>query len=577
MTSPEATTAILTVDDIAALRNAELCEFIKKHRRPNGGFGLPVDGWDKLSKDERNQLAERLKAQGRALAQSPTAYSRPLDLDALDARLRDVSDASSPSARDRTSRRTRRITVSPPDFVASSRGLETKAYHDLVNDGSRPLYTIDRLEQVFQNPDDHRDMIYPWDGRDRPRIWELYWQGGSRHFELFQTQLARWRDFRRWQNDNRWIEEDDEGGFPAYLESMRHKWEWLSHKDEYDKWLAEVEADPSSIMKDWDFEVFKRDEQRYHCGERGCDGFPQYAEAVKRRLAQHDFTRPCHLHEDPKQQDALTTWIEYLNFEYWWLYRHTRAMESMRSAHDKAWQELLDLKVLRPHESQKFLQTMASLSERQAEEEQAREAVKRAGSEGATVYRMTQKDPQRSSIPKAKRMSMLGAATNKLNAAKGRLKLLERRSSLITDLIRWTHGYDRAKRDAARQRSLVQWVLEQVPLIEAEVGESQENEAGSGTNKKKRRPVAEEDGSENPRRKKQKVEQRALASAPSHRTTITPEAGEAQTDSAIDHNEVLGSQTDKSPAKRPIQLHAPLAMRPRLSSQSSGRVAPPSS
>lgn len=61
MDSPEPATAILTVDDIAALSDAELCEFMMKHRRPDGGFGLPVDGWDKLSKDERNQLAERLK------------------------------------------------------------------------------------------------------------------------------------------------------------------------------------------------------------------------------------------------------------------------------------------------------------------------------------------------------------------------------------------------------------------------------------------------------------------------------------------------------------------------------------
>lgn len=442
--------------------------------------------------------------------------------------------------------------MSPPDFVAGSRGLETKAYHDLVKDGSRPLYTIDRLEQVFQNPDDHRDMIYPWDGRDRPRIWELYWQGSSRHLELFQTQLARWRDFRRWQNDNRWIEEDDEGGFPAYLESMRHKWEWLSHKDEYDEWLAEVEADPSFVQEEWDFEVFKRGKQRYHCGERGCDGFPQYAEAVKRRLAQHDFIRLFHLHEDPKQQDKLTTWIEYLNFEYWWLDRHTKAMESLKPAHDEAWQELVDLKMLRPHETQEFLRTIASPMERQAEEDRAQEAVRIAKSEATKVYTMTQKDPQRLRIPKAKRMSMMEAAANKLNAANKRCQQIMRRSNKISKFIQGTHGYNSAKKDAARQRSLVQWVLEQVPLIEAEVGESQENEAGTGTNKKKKRSVAEEDGSENPRRKKQKVEQRALASTPSHRTTITPETGEAQTDSAIDHIEVLGSHTDKSPAKRSI-------------------------
>ncbi|KAJ4309035.1 hypothetical protein N0V84_011732 [Fusarium piperis] len=61
MASPEPTSATLTVEDIAVFTDAELAEFMKKHRRPNGGFELPVDGWDKLSKDERDQLAERLK------------------------------------------------------------------------------------------------------------------------------------------------------------------------------------------------------------------------------------------------------------------------------------------------------------------------------------------------------------------------------------------------------------------------------------------------------------------------------------------------------------------------------------
>lgn len=45
----------LSVDDIAALTDAEI------DRCPDGPFKLPVDGWDKLSKDECNRLAERLK------------------------------------------------------------------------------------------------------------------------------------------------------------------------------------------------------------------------------------------------------------------------------------------------------------------------------------------------------------------------------------------------------------------------------------------------------------------------------------------------------------------------------------
>jgi hypothetical protein len=61
MASIEAETATLSVDQIAAMGDAELGQFMTKHRRPNGGYDLPVDGWDKLSKDELDRLAQRLK------------------------------------------------------------------------------------------------------------------------------------------------------------------------------------------------------------------------------------------------------------------------------------------------------------------------------------------------------------------------------------------------------------------------------------------------------------------------------------------------------------------------------------
>jgi hypothetical protein len=35
---------------------------MRRHRRPDGTYELPVDGWDKLAADQRKQLAERLKS-----------------------------------------------------------------------------------------------------------------------------------------------------------------------------------------------------------------------------------------------------------------------------------------------------------------------------------------------------------------------------------------------------------------------------------------------------------------------------------------------------------------------------------
>lgn len=50
-----------TVEQLAALSNAQLGEFMEKNRQPNGAIELPVDGWEKLSKIERDRLAERLQ------------------------------------------------------------------------------------------------------------------------------------------------------------------------------------------------------------------------------------------------------------------------------------------------------------------------------------------------------------------------------------------------------------------------------------------------------------------------------------------------------------------------------------
>jgi hypothetical protein len=65
--------------------------------------------------------------------------------------------------------------------------------------------------------------------------------------------------------------------------------------------------------------------------------FCGYAKAVKRRLASHSFTQPFELDEDPKKQHGPTTWIEYLNYEYWWLDKYTSDIERLEPERDKLW------------------------------------------------------------------------------------------------------------------------------------------------------------------------------------------------------------------------------------------------
>lgn len=354
---------------------------------------------------------------------------------------------------------------------------------------------------------------------------------------IFQRQLQRWQDFRKWQNDNRG-REDNDGGFPAYVQ-QRKRWIKEDYPDRVSaELLAEIEADPSRLKSDWDQAQFLRRRQRRLCRELGCKGFRDYAEAVKRRLARHGFTQLFELDEDPKQQDKLTTWIEYLNYEYWWLDKYTGDIERLEPEHDRLWQELVDEKILRPHETKDFVRTMASGYEREADKEQAMKAVQRAESEAKRIYILTQEDPERLRIPRAKRISMLKHGTERLLAARRRLEQAKSHSFLIIQFVRATFGYAGAKNDAVRHRILLQWVLDQVPLIEAEMNLSRERgRLGPGGRRATKRSLAtDEELPERPTLKRVRfdLEEPRLASArvPSTATETQLELGIAMDQTA---------------------------------------------
>ncbi|KAJ6436637.1 galactose oxidase [Purpureocillium lavendulum] len=113
---------------------------------------------------------------------------------------------------------------------------------------------------------------------------------------VFRRQLKRWQAFRKRQIDNRGLEDDD-GGFPAFVETMKR----LYAKDESTAELAQLEAGPSWLKSAWLEERRARRWQRRWQRERGCNGFSDYVDAVTRRLGRQGFTRPFQLQEDPNQ------------------------------------------------------------------------------------------------------------------------------------------------------------------------------------------------------------------------------------------------------------------------------------
>lgn len=433
------------------------------------------------------------------MAQNPAACSRPLDLSQVNARLAEVSDNSAMASRARPRDVRKGPGETPPygeeEQLADLRDDETEAWHGLVNDGGRPLYPIHLLEQVSRDPEEYREMLWPFSPRDHGPSWLV-----------FQSQLKRWQDFRNWQNDNRGLEDQDDG-YSAHVERRKRH----CIKYENTKELAEIEADPECLRSDWErYEHKSRMWQRRWQREPDCDGFSDYVDAMKRRLARHGFTRPpFQLCEDPKQQDQLTTWIEYLCFEYWWLDRHTKSIERLKQDHDKFSQELVDLQLLKPPETKR-------------------------------------------SIPESKHIRMLQAATNKVRAAQEQHESAKRRRDMVTKFIQATSGYESAKKDAARQNILLQWVLEQFPLIEPKLQPAKTEPAPNATGSRKRR-VTFGEASSGQSHKKQKPDQGELGfrassvAAPIQASPATPD------DQPRSRDETQGSRGRKSPARRMLR------------------------
>jgi hypothetical protein len=186
--------------------------------------------------------------------------------------------------------------------------------------------------------------------------------------------------------------------------------------------------------------------------------------------------RPFQLHDDPKQQDALTTWIEYLAFACAVHYRYTRRVEKLQPGYDAAWKTLVDSKVLRSSETKEYISNTKSGAQRDRETAMALKAVKSA----EAALEVAQKTRGSRLTPQA-RAQALATAQTRLDRAKNALELLRRRSHYFGNFSHAVRNYRIAKTDTVKSNIKLRWILEQVPLVEAEQKESGAAQSGSHT------------------------------------------------------------------------------------------------
>jgi hypothetical protein len=422
--------------DLAAYTDAELDQYLQEHTSEGGPAVVEVADPENLSGDfiqrlrwlclfpERVCILLTMKDRDRAQHGSVATQSRAIDLDQVTARLLQATSSrfaspepQSPASSGDESRAT--IPLSP--------GVndERRCHAMLVKDGGRPLYPISLLDEVSRDPGAYKDMLRPWldDPDQDPPDWD----------RVFEKQAYNWRDFRRWQTYNR----------------------------------SEPSSDITTQYQVMAYESFSRHFRRESLS---------YTEALGSLLAQYGFTRPFQLQDHAADQDALTTWIEYLGFVCADHYRSARFAKRDQPQQDEAWKDLVDSGVLRPFETREYLDDIENGFRLQSEENRAHEVAELAESAVAAALEKSRKAPNGSRHEHALE---LDASRSRLDVALKQLESVQRRNSLITNFNSAARSHGRAKEAAQRHFARVQWILDQVPLVEAEMREAKAAEGNS--------------------------------------------------------------------------------------------------
>ncbi len=217
---------------------------------------------------------------------------------------------------------------------------------------------------------------------------------------------------------------------------------------------------------------------------RGEDKFTAYIKALKSRLARHGFTQKYQLNKDPDRQDKRTAWIEYLSYEYEVYEQYTKFIKCRQQHYNNAWKVLVDSKLLRPFETQEFLDDISSPLQYKKEEMEAKEAMESAISAAAAAQQATS-DPPLSDVSQSERepQKMLAAAAqSELAAARKTFALAIRRKKLILEFWGQLKNYRSAKDEVKRYNTILPWMLQQVSLIESELGLHSSKVVGNDSN-----------------------------------------------------------------------------------------------
>ncbi|TLS21815.1 uncharacterized protein PpBr36_09346 [Pyricularia pennisetigena] len=323
-----------TAEQLLALDDQSLARYLVNNWGPRQELDVEaIVDWNTTAEPQRDELIQRFKAV-RPLAKA----AQPIDYNELVAKLESIScaETETPLWDDED------LLFLQPTTCGGGKRYQTCCYHALVADGGRPPCPLDLLGDVYRQPAKHVELMKPWLGDP------VFFTGSADQLGVFSRPLQRWRQFRRWQADNRGVvlPDDDQD-----LATFRKAWKALLDRGTQAPAAAADQNDDDDDDDDDDGQIevrwrTRRDRRRWErdiCREVGSfadGGFDEYVEAARRRLRTHGFTDHFQLLRDAARQDAPDTWVEYLGFECWWLDWREAELRRHTLQRDATWAEL---------------------------------------------------------------------------------------------------------------------------------------------------------------------------------------------------------------------------------------------
>ncbi|KAM7210956.1 hypothetical protein V8F06_013670 [Rhypophila decipiens] len=454
------------VDELMALPTPDFVKYMRQNMGPAGEIVFTaVEGWDLLSKERREELRQKTlhAVEVLELEDSNASQIGPVDANQLTDLLKKAQEdqqeiRGDERDEDGESDRQSRETMSPEPTTV----MQARWYNQLVADGGRPLYSLDQLDKIASNPALHHSLLRPWASNpDAPQ---------PDDWEVFSKQLESWWDFRRWQRDNRnWDGFDEAAELAVYLEE--HK-KYFKIKG---SGRTEDAGFERTLRSMWATDKKKRLTQRKREWEtRGDQTFQGYVKAAKQRLGEHGFTQPFQLQQDSQLQDAWTTWVEYIEFNCWWLDRDMEMLERLQIRHDAEWKTVQEAGVLNDGETPESICTKEAGSALHMEIVRAAEGLDRtrklfSGSKGGPDTTTSDE-----SAPKPK----------SLQRAEEIYEQAKKRVGLLRDFRNKVEPYRMREERLPHRRALIPWLVEQASQIQQEEEErrrqQQQQEAEKG-------------------------------------------------------------------------------------------------